>query len=83
MNKITMAKMMVSGNWDWFPAKVHAGRNGAKYARRIRATGAVAKKPVEVRHTITINDHGNLSDNRKLANMEHDLKLARREKEAA
>jgi hypothetical protein len=81
--KIQMAKFEVGATWDWFPARIHTGRHGQKYARRIMANGATCKKAVAVKATITINDLGSLKNNRRIAEMEYDLKQARAEREPA
>ena len=83
MTKIQMAQMEVGSTWDWFPARIHTGRHGQKYARRIMANGATRKKAVAVKATVTINDQGSLKNNRRIAEMEHDIKQARAEREAA
>jgi hypothetical protein len=83
MNKIQMAQMEVGATWDWFPARIHTGRHGQKYARRVMANGATRKKAVVIKSVITINDQGSLKNNRRIAEMEYELKLARAEREAA
>jgi hypothetical protein len=79
--KIQMAKFEVGATWDWFPARIHTGRHGQKYARRIMANGSTCKKAVAVKATITINDLGSLKNNRRIAEMEYDLKQARAERD--
>ena len=74
-----MAQMEVGATWDWFPARIHTGRHGQKYARRIMANGATRKKAVAVKSTITINEQGSLKNNRRIADMEYELKQARAE----
>jgi hypothetical protein len=81
--KIQMAKFEVGATWDWFRARVHTGRHGQKYARRIMANGATCKKAVAVQAIIEINDLGSLKNNRRIAEMEYDLKQARAERDPA